>query len=99
MTNLLDSAIAAARSVADDGADDGAATRLRIRESLAARGTSRKKLWTMLAATIGTLFASTAFACRPAGSRHGPHVPSPSCRRRRSPRSPLLSRRPRRELR
>ena len=60
-TDLLASAVAAARTVAEDGADDGAATRLRIRESLAKRG-SKKRLWTLLAAAIGTMFASTAFA-------------------------------------
>ncbi len=61
MTDLLAQAVAAARTSAEEGADDGAATRLRIRESLAKRG-SRKKLWTLLAAAIGTMFASTAFA-------------------------------------
>ena len=82
MSNVLDSAVAAARSLADAGADDGAATRLRIRESLAARGASRKKLWTLLAATIGTMFASTAFALQagwepPWSSRAAAVVPSP----------------------
>ncbi|MBL9019343.1 MAG: hypothetical protein JNL83_34465 [Myxococcales bacterium] len=61
MNDLLASAVSAARTVADDGADDGAATRLRIRESLAKR-TSKKRLWTLLAAALGTMFASTAFA-------------------------------------
>jgi hypothetical protein len=62
MTDLLSSAIAAARTRADEGADDGAETRLRIRETLAKRGAGRRKKWTLLAAVIGTLFGSTAFA-------------------------------------
>jgi hypothetical protein len=59
--DLLAQAIGAARAEAEVGADDGAATRLRIRESLAKRG-SKRRLWTLLAAAIGTMFASTAFA-------------------------------------
>lgn len=60
-TDLLARAVAAARTSAEEGADDGAATRLRIRESLAKRG-SKKRMWTLLAAALGTMFASTAFA-------------------------------------
>lgn len=61
MTDLLAQAIGAARAEAEVGADDGAATRLRIRESIAKRG-SKRRLWTLLAAALGTMFASTAFA-------------------------------------
>ncbi len=62
MTDRLTSAISAARTRADENAEDGAATRLRIRETLAKRGGVRRKKWTLLAAVIGTLFGSTAFA-------------------------------------
>ncbi len=61
--SFLDQAAAAARAVADDHVDDGAATRLRIRESLEHRRTpSRKRLFTLLGAVIGSLVGSTAFA-------------------------------------
>ena len=62
MSDLLSSAIAAARAQADEGADDGAATRMRIRESLAQRGAGRRKKWTLIVAVIGSLFGATAFA-------------------------------------
>ncbi|MGE0397706.1 MAG: tol-pal system YbgF family protein [Kofleriaceae bacterium] len=66
MTNPVDKflsdAISAARDHADDGVDDGAHTRLRLRESLATSGASRRKRFTLIAAVIASLFGSTAFA-------------------------------------
>ncbi len=59
---FLGDAIAAARDRADDGVDDGAHTRLRVREALANRGAARRKRFTLLAAVIASLFGSTAFA-------------------------------------
>jgi hypothetical protein len=46
---------------ADDGVTDGAATRLRLRESLSRRRSPRKII-TIIAAVIATMFGSTAFA-------------------------------------
>ncbi|MGE0550537.1 MAG: hypothetical protein AB7O24_14140 [Kofleriaceae bacterium] len=59
---LLSDAVSAARERASADADDGAATRLRIRESLAARGGWRRKRFTLIAAVIASMFGSTAFA-------------------------------------
>jgi hypothetical protein len=58
--SFLANAIAAARDAAADGADDGAATRLRVRESLTQRPPRRR--WSIIAAIIGTMVGSTAFA-------------------------------------
>lgn len=82
MTDFLDSAIAAARVVADEGADEGAATRLRVRESLAGRGRVHKRRWTFIAAVIASLVGSTAFALRagwqpPWSSRPAAIAPAP----------------------
>jgi hypothetical protein len=59
---FLSDAVSAARDHADDGVNDGAATRLRLRESLASSGASRRKRFTLIAAVIASLFGSTAFA-------------------------------------
>ncbi|MGE3547948.1 MAG: hypothetical protein AB7L28_28750, partial [Kofleriaceae bacterium] len=59
---LLSDAVAAARERASADVDDGAATRLRIRESLGARGGARRKRFTLIAAVIASMFGSTAFA-------------------------------------
>ncbi|HPH64752.1 MAG TPA: tetratricopeptide repeat protein [Kofleriaceae bacterium] len=59
----LDAAIAAARAIAEQGADDGAATRLRLRETFSERGAIKRKRRTMwLAGAIAALLGSTAFA-------------------------------------
>jgi hypothetical protein len=71
LDQFLDGAAKAARSRAEAGADDGAATRLRLRESIAAgsgrTSRSRKRLFTMIAAILGSLFGSFAFAAYVAG--------------------------------
>lgn len=54
-------AATAARDRAADGADDGAVTRMRIRESLS-RAPSPRRRFTLIAAVIATMFGSTAFA-------------------------------------
>jgi outer membrane biosynthesis protein TonB len=59
---FLSDAISAARDSADEGVDDGARTRLRLRESIANRGATRRKRFTLIAAVIASLFGSTAFA-------------------------------------
>lgn len=59
---FLSDAVSAARDNADEGVDDGARTRLRLRESLANHGASRRKRFTLIAAVIASLFGSTAFA-------------------------------------
>lgn len=59
---FLGDAISAARDHANDGVDDGAHTRLRLRESLANQGAHRRKRFTLIAALIASLFGSTAFA-------------------------------------
>ena len=43
----LDAAIAAARALAEQGADDGAATRLRLRETFSERGATKRKRRTL----------------------------------------------------
>jgi hypothetical protein len=58
----LDAAIVAARQRAADVANDGTATRLRIRETLARRPDRRVRRTTIITALIATLFGSTAFA-------------------------------------
>src|SRR5207253_6346769 len=58
---LIADAIGAARDRANDGVDDGAETRLKLRESLAGRPQRRRRL-TIIAAVIASLFGSTAFA-------------------------------------
>src|SRR6188768_1513799 len=65
MTNidsLLASAITAARHRANVDVDEGAATRLRLRESLASGGMRRRRIMTIIAAVLAMLFGSTAFA-------------------------------------
>lgn len=59
---FLTDAVSAAREQAADGVDDGAHTRLRLRESLASGGAQRRKRFTLIAAVIASLFGSTAFA-------------------------------------
>ncbi len=59
---FLSDAVSAARDHADEGAHDGAHTRLRLRESLGHRGTQRRKRFTLIAAVIASMFGSTAFA-------------------------------------
>lgn len=59
---LLDAAVTAARNQADAAACDGVATRLRIRETLATRRGQRRRRLTIVAAVLGTMFGSTAFA-------------------------------------
>ena len=59
---FLGDAISAARDHADEEVNDGASTRLRLRESLANHGASRRKRFTLIAAVIASLFGSTAFA-------------------------------------
>lgn len=58
---LMD-AVSAAREQAADNVDDGAHTRLRLRESIASGGVQRRKRFTLIAAVIASLFGSTAFA-------------------------------------
>ena len=61
--SLLASAVTAARQRADVNVDDGATTRLRLRESLAAGGAfRRRRIMTIIAAVLAMLFGSTAFA-------------------------------------
>jgi hypothetical protein len=79
---LLDDAIAAARVSADDGVTDGAATRLRLRESLSRRRSPRKII-TIIAAVIATMFGSTAFAYYVGGWR-------PSWIERPTPETPVV---------
>jgi TolA-binding protein len=57
-------AIVAARRQADEAAsaDDGMATRLRIRESLANQSARRTRRTTIIAGLLATMFGSTAFA-------------------------------------
>lgn len=57
---FIANAISAARDAAADGAADGAATRLRVRESLTQRPSRRR--FTLIAAIVGTMVGSTAFA-------------------------------------
>lgn len=57
---FLTNAISAAREAAADGADDGAGTRLRVRESLTQRPPRHR--FTLIAAIVGTMLGSTAFA-------------------------------------
>ena len=80
MTDRLDdfitNAVHAARSRASAGADDGAATRLRLRESIAGGGHGRRKRrLTIIAAVIASLFGSAAFAAYLGGWR--PLSPEP----------------------
>lgn len=60
--SLLASAVTAARQRASVNIDDGAATRLRLRESLAGSAFRRRRIMTIIAAVLATLFGSTAFA-------------------------------------
>lgn len=60
LDSFLRDATAAARDRAADGADDGAATRLRIRESMQRPAPRRR--FTLIAAVIATMFGGTAFA-------------------------------------
>ena len=61
--NLLAGAITAARHRANVDVDDGAATRLRLRESFASGGLRRRRrIMTIIAAVLAMLFGSTAFA-------------------------------------
>lgn len=78
LDQFLDGAVKAARSRAEAGAEDGAATRLRLRDSIAAGARparSRKRLFTIIAAVIGSLFGSFAFAAYVSG--WNPLSPSP----------------------
>lgn len=59
---LLEEAVTAARDHANEDVSDGAATRLRLRESLANHGATRRKRFTLISAVIASLFGSTAFA-------------------------------------
>jgi hypothetical protein len=59
---LLANAVSAARQRAQLGVDDGAATRLRLRESLTRGSTKRRRRLTIIAAVIASLFGSTAYA-------------------------------------
>jgi len=60
--DFLSEAISAARGRADDRVEDGASTRLLVRESLSKRGGARRRRLTLIAAVIASLFGSTAFA-------------------------------------
>ena len=59
---LLADAVSAARQRAQLGVDEGAATRLRLRESLTRGSTRRRRRLTIIAAVIASLFGSTAYA-------------------------------------
>lgn len=76
----LDAAILAARQRAADVTNDGTATRLRIRETLARRPDRRVRRTTIITALIATIFGSTAFAYyagwRPPWSPREPAAPA-----------------------
>ena len=59
---MLANAVSAARQRAQLGVDDGAATRLRLRESLTSGSARRRRRLTIIAAVIASLFGSTAYA-------------------------------------
>jgi TolA-binding protein len=62
MDQLLADAASAARLRADDDVTDGAATRLRIRESLVTPARRRRPWLMVIGAIVASLFGSTAFA-------------------------------------
>ena len=66
----LAAAVDAARRTADAVTSDGAATRRRIRESLARRRDGRTRRFTLVGVVAATLFGSTAFAYYRAPWRH-----------------------------
>ncbi len=77
----LDAAVAAARLRAADVTNDGTATRLRIRETLARRPNARARRTAIVTAILATIFGSTAFAYyagwRPPWTQHA-EAPAPA---------------------